>query len=72
MATVRVFRYLEELDAFKVTDEFSDLANRLDLTSGVRLYGLAGYLRWIMILVNIGSIIGRSERSWRQKLKNLA
>ncbi len=32
MATIRVFRYLEELDAFKVTDEFSDLANRLGLT----------------------------------------
>jgi hypothetical protein len=32
MMTIRVFRYLEELDAFLVTEEFSQLADHLGLT----------------------------------------
>lgn len=32
MKTVRVFDYVEELDAFIITEEFGDLANRLNLT----------------------------------------
>jgi hypothetical protein len=32
MAPIRVFRYVEELDAFLVTEEFSSLADRLNLT----------------------------------------
>ena len=32
MATVRVFRYVQELDAFVVTTEFAFLADRLGLT----------------------------------------
>ena len=31
MPTIRVFRYTEELDAFLVTEKFSDLMNRLNL-----------------------------------------
>ena len=32
MLTIRVFRYVEELEAFLVTEEFSQLADRLGLT----------------------------------------
>ena len=32
MPIIRVFKYIEDLDAFLVTDEFSNLADRLNLT----------------------------------------
>ena len=32
MATIRVFKYIEELDAFVVTDKFKELMDKLGLT----------------------------------------
>jgi hypothetical protein len=32
MPTVRVFTYIDQLDAFVVTDQYRDLADRLGLT----------------------------------------
>ncbi len=32
MATIRIFNYIHDLDAFVVTDEFRTLADRLHLT----------------------------------------
>ena len=32
MKTIRIFRYIESIDSFVVTDEYRDLAERLGLT----------------------------------------
>ena len=63
---LKVFNYIEEIDAFVVTEKFKEIVDYLGVTEWNEVVWIGRYFHWIMIMVSIGLIIGLKEKALKE------